>query len=155
MVMRVYTTPRTGVFKGLVIKMTNNEVNIGANIPAPVIQPKAAPAALKASASTKSADPKDSAAAMSKVADQRKIQSINEITEMASEIREAIAAINEAVKKVPTSLDFSVDEASKRFVVQVTDKNTGELIRKLPGDAVLRIARQLESMKGIVFDQKF
>ena len=135
--------------------MTNNEVNIGANIPAPVIQPKAAPVAPKVSASSKSADPKDSAAAMSKVADQRKTQSINEITEMASEIREAIAAINEAVKKVPTSLDFSVDEASKRFVVQVTDKNTGELIRKLPGDAVLRIARQLESMKGIVFDQKF
>ena len=26
---------------------------------------------------------------------------------------------------------------------------------KLPGDAVLRIARQLESMKGVVFDQKF
>ena len=135
--------------------MTNNEVNIGANIPAPVIQPKAAPAEPKVSAPSKSADPKDSAAAMSKVADQRKSQSINEITEMASEIREAIAAINEAVKKVPTSLDFSVDEASKRFVVHVTDKNTGELIRKLPGDAVLRIARQLESMKGIVFDQKF
>ena len=153
--MRVYTTPKTGVFKGLVIKMTNNEVNIGANIPAPVIQPKAAPVAQKVSAPSKSADPKDSAAAMSKVADQRKSQSINEITEMASEIREAFAAINEAVKKVPTSLDFSVDEASKRFVVQVTDKNTGELIRKLPGDAVLRIARQLESMKGIVFDQKF
>ena len=155
MIMFAYTTPKTGVFKGLVIKMTNNEVNIGANIPAPVIQPKAAPAGPKVSSPSKSADPKDSAAAMSKVADQRKSQSINEITEMASEIREAIAAINEAVKKVPTSLDFSVDEASKRFVVQVTDKNTGELIRKLPGDAVLRIARQLESMKGIVFDQKF
>ena len=155
MIMRVYTTPRTGVYKGLVIQMTNNEVNIGANIPAPVIQPKAAPVAPKVAVPSKSADPKDSAAAMSKVADQRKTQSINEITEMASEIREAIAAINEAVKKVPTSLDFSVDEASKRFVVQVTDKNTGELIRKLPGDAVLRIARQLESMKGIVFDQKF
>jgi len=155
MIMRVYTTPKTGVFKGLVIKMTNNEVNIGANIPAPVVQTKGTPVAPKVSAPSKSADPKDSAAAMSKVADQRKTQSINEITEMASEIREAIAAINEAVKKVPTSLDFSVDEASKRFVVQVTDKNTGELIRKLPGDAVLRIARQLESMKGIVFDQKF
>ena len=155
MVMRVYTTPKTGVFKGLVIKMTNNEVNIGANIPAPVIQPKAASAAPRVFGPAKSADLKDSAAAMSKVADQRKNESINEITEMASEIREAIAAINEAVKKVPTSLDFSVDEASKRFVVHVTDKNTGELIRKLPGDAVLRIARQLESMKGIVFDQKF
>ena len=69
--------------------MTNNEVNIGANIPAPVIQPKAAPVAPKVSAPSKSADPKDSAAAMSKVADQRKTQTINEITEMDSEKREA------------------------------------------------------------------
>ena len=135
--------------------MTINDVNNGANIAPPVIQPKATPKKPEVIAPSKGGDARDSAEAMSKAADQRKSQSLNEITEMAANIREAVAAINEAVKKVPTSLDFSVDEASKRFVVQVTDKNTGELIRKLPGDAVLRIARQLESMKGIVFDQKF
>ena len=135
--------------------MTINDVNNGANIAPPVVQPKATPKKPEVAAPSKSGDVRDSAEAMSKAADQRKSQSMNEIAEMAAEIREAVAAINEAVKKVPTSLDFSVDEASKRFVVQVTDKNTGELIRKLPGDAVLRIARQLESMKGVVFDQKF
>ena len=135
--------------------MTINDVNNGANIAPPVVQPKATPKKPEVAAPSKSSDVRDSAEAMSKAADQRKSQSMNEIAEMAAEIREAVAAINEAVKKVPTSLDFSVDEASKRFVVQVTDKNTGELIRKLPGDAVLRIARQLESMKGVVFDQKF
>ena len=135
--------------------MTINDVNNGVNIAPPVIQPKATPKKPEVTAPSKGGDVRDSAEAMSKAADQRKSQSLNEITEMAAEIREAVAAINEAVKKVPTSLDFSVDEASKRFVVQVTDKNTGELIRKLPGDAVLRIARQLESMKGVVFDQKF
>ena len=135
--------------------MTINDVNNGANIAPPVVQPKATPKKPEVAAPSKAGDVRDSAEAMSKAADRRKSQSINEIAEMAAEIREAVAAINEAVKKVPTSLDFSVDEASKRFVVQVTDKNTGELIRKLPGDAVLRIARQLESMKGVVFDQKF
>ena len=135
--------------------MTINDVNNGANIAPPVVQPKASPKKPEVSALSKGGDVRDSAEAMSKAADQRKSQSMNEIAEMAAEIREAVAAINEAVKKVPTSLDFSVDEASKRFVVQVTDKNTGELIRQLPGDAVLRIARQLESMKGVVFDQKF
>ena len=135
--------------------MTINDVNNGANIAPPVVQPKATPKKPEVVAASKGGDVRDSAEAMSKAADQRKSQSMNEIAEMAAEIREALAAINEAVKKVPTSLDFSVDEASKRFVVQVTDKNTGELIRKLPGDAVLRIARQLESMKGVVFDQKF
>ena len=135
--------------------MTINDVNNGANIAQPVVQPKATPKKPEVVALSKGGDVRDSAEAMGKAADQRKSQSMNEIAEMAAEIREAVAAINEAVKKVPTSLDFSVDEASKRFVVQVTDKNTGELIRKLPGDAVLRIARQLESMKGVVFDQKF
>ena len=135
--------------------MTINDVNNGANMAPPVTQPKATPKKPEITAPSKGDDARDSAEAMSKAAYQRKNQSMNEITEMAAEIREAVAAINEAVKKVPTSLDFSVDEASKRFVVQVTDKNTGELIRKLPGDAVLRIARQLESMKGVVFDQKF
>ena len=134
--------------------MTINDVNNGANIAPPVVQPKATSKKPEVAAPSKGGDVRDSAEAMSKAADQRKSQSMNEIAEMAAEIREAVAAINEAVK-VPTSLDFSVDEASKRFVVQVTDKNTGELIRKLPGDAVLRIARQLESMKGVVFDQKF
>ena len=135
--------------------MTINDVNNGANIAPPVTQPKATPKKPEVTAPSKRGDVRDSAEAMSKAAGQRKSQSLNEIAEMAAEIREAVAAINEAVKKVPTSLDFSVDEASKRFVVQVTDKNTGELIRQLPGDAVLRIARQLESMKGVVFDQKF
>ena len=135
--------------------MTINDVNNGANIAPPVVQPKASPKKPEVSAPPKGGDVRDSAEAMGKAADKRKSQSMNEIAEMAAEIRKAVAAINEAVKKVPTSLDFSVDEASKRFVVQVTDKNTGELIRQLPGDAVLRIARQLESMKGVVFDQKF
>ena len=112
--------------------MTINDVNNWANIAPPVTQPKATPKKPEVTAPTKGGDVRDSAEAMSKAAGQRKSQSLNE-----------------------TSLDFSVDEASKRFVVQVTDKNTGELIRQLPGDAVLRIARQLESMKGVVFDQKF
>jgi flagellar protein FlaG len=48
-----------------------------------------------------------------------------------------------------------VDDTSKRFVVQVTDSDTGEVIRKVPGDAILRIARQIESLKGVLFDDRF
>ena len=129
--------------------MATNDINLGSNIapPAAGISSKVnnpAPAA-----------PKITVQDVHKVTDQRKDQTINKLADNAAEIREAVAEINKAVKKVPTSLDFSVDEASKRFIVSVTDTNTGEVIRKLPGDAVLRIAKQLESLKGVVFDQKF
>ena len=80
------------------------------------------------------------------------MQQINEAIE---HLDDAIEALNAAVRKVPTSLHFSIDDASNRFVVQVTDTNTGEIIRKVPGDAILRIARQIESLKGVLFDDKF
>lgn len=129
--------------------MATNDINLGSNITPPAVGISSkvnnpAPAA-----------PKITVQDVHKVTDQRKDQTINKLAENAAEIREAVAEINKAVKKVPTSLDFSVDEASKRFIVSVTDTNTGEVIRKLPGDAVLRIAKQLESLKGVVFDQKF
>tara|TARA_B100000768_G_scaffold33072_1_gene31647 strand:+ start:223 stop:612 length:390 start_codon:yes stop_codon:yes gene_type:complete len=129
--------------------MATNDINLGSNITPPAVGisskvNNSAPAA-----------PKITVQDVHKVTDQRKDQTINKLAENAAEIREAVAEINKAVKKVPTSLDFSVDEASKRFIVSVTDTNTGEVIRKLPGDAVLRIAKQLESLKGVVFDQKF
>ena len=56
-----------------------------------------------------------------------------------------------------TQEDFYEDLKKFKYIKRLLKryKNTGELIRKLPGDAVLRIARQLESMKGVVFDQKF
>ena len=129
--------------------MATNDINLGTNI-----APPAAGIPSRADNSAPAA-PKLTVQDVHKVADQRKDQSVNKLAENAAEIREAVAEINKAVKKVPTSLDFSVDEASKRFIVSVTDTNTGEVIRKLPGDAVLRIAKQLESLKGVVFDQKF
>jgi flagellar protein FlaG len=134
--------------------MATNDLTVGtsAHPPAAKVQPQAGGIAPTVKKST---IPKTTVEDVSKAADNRKSQSLKELAENAAEIREAIAEINKAVKKVPTSLDFSVDETSKRFVVQVTDTSTGEVIRKLPGDAVLRIAKQLESLKGVVFDQKF
>ena len=72
-----------------------------------------------------------------------------------AKIHEAMEALNAAVKKVPTALHFSRDDSSRRFVVQVTDTNTGEVIRKLPGEAVLRMSQQLDSLKGVLFDEVF
>ena len=80
---------------------------------------------------------------------------MDQISINVEDLHEAIEILNSSVEKVPTSLEFSIDEASNRFVVQVTDAATGEIIRNVPGDAILRMAKQLESLKGILFDDKF
>jgi len=79
--------------------------------------------------------------------------SVDQLDRSAKEVKEAIDSLNSAMARAPTTLQFSVDSASKRFVVQVTDSSTGEVILKFPGDAVLRVAHNIESMKGVLFDE--
>lgn len=88
-------------------------------------------------------------------ADTTKAATLDELNQNHAEFKKAVIEINKALEKIPTTLAFQVDETSNRFVVNVADISTGELIRKIPGDAVLRIARQLESLKGIIFDDKY
>ena len=88
-------------------------------------------------------------------ADNVKAATFNELTTNHEDFKKAVVEINKALEKIPTTLAFQVDQNSKRFVVNVADISTGELIRQIPGDAVLRIARQLESLKGIIFDDKY
>lgn len=84
-----------------------------------------------------------------------KLETVNELTAQHQDFKKAVSEINKALQKIPTTLAFQVDGTSNRFVVNVADISTGELIRQIPGDAVLRIARQLESLKGIIFDDKY
>ena len=88
-------------------------------------------------------------------ADNVKAATFNELSTNYADYKKAVVEINRALEKIPTTLAFQVDESSNRFVVNVADISTGELIRQIPGDAVLRIARQLESLKGIIFDDKY
>ena len=69
------------------------------------------------------------------------------------QLEEAARRLQQAVEATPTRLKFSVDEVGSRFVISVTDDATGELIRQVPGEAVLRIAHSIEKMKGVLFDK--
>ena len=65
----------------------------------------------------------------------------------------AVIEINQVFKSANTSLAFYVDKSSQRFVVEVKDTNTGESIVKFPGEAALKIAESIESLKGVLFDK--
>ncbi|MEC8148438.1 MAG: flagellar protein FlaG [Pseudomonadota bacterium] len=66
-----------------------------------------------------------------------------------NDLEQALQSLNTA-----TNLNFSVDEASNRFVVKVTEPNSGSIIFEVPSEAILRVAKNIEVMKGIIFDKK-
>jgi len=75
--------------------------------------------------------------------------------EMRLRLEEAIKALSEKLEAKQSGLSFRVDERLGRSIVMVTSKQTGEVIRQIPGEAVLRVANSIESLKGVLFDDVF
>lgn len=69
-------------------------------------------------------------------------------------IQVALEEVNQAVQKVAPGLEFSVDKQSGSTVVKVVDSQTKELIRQIPGEEVLRIARAIDKMRGHLVQTK-
>jgi flagellar protein FlaG len=56
---------------------------------------------------------------------------------------EAVAQLNGFLRHERLSLEFSVDQASGRVVIRITDTDTDQLIRQIPPEEVMTIARHL------------
>ena len=59
-------------------------------------------------------------------------------------LERASAQIESYVRSSGRDLQFRVDDESGRVVVSVRDSETGELIRQIPNEEVLRIAHAIE-----------
>lgn len=60
-----------------------------------------------------------------------------------TDIHVAAALIDQYLRSAGRELSFAVDDATGIVVVSVRDPNSGELIRQMPSEEVLRIASNL------------
>jgi hypothetical protein len=68
---------------------------------------------------------------------------------------EAVAQRLEAyLTSVGRSLEFRVDAASGRTVLSVRDAQTGDLIRQIPGEEVLRLAEMAEDQTIVLVNER-
>ena len=56
----------------------------------------------------------------------------------------AVASVNSYVQSIQRDLQFTVDEELERTVIKVVDSGSGELIRQIPEDIFLELARNLK-----------
>ena len=72
----------------------------------------------------------------------------------ADEIRKDLDAINAQLKIMNRSIQFSIDESSHDIVVRVVDKESGELIRQVPPESLLRLREQLTEISGMIVEER-
>lgn len=66
----------------------------------------------------------------------------------------AVKATRDFVGIVNSSLEFTVDEETGTSIVKIVDKETKELIRQIPSEEMLSIAKALDTIKGLLVRQK-
>lgn len=61
------------------------------------------------------------------------------------QIEQAVSSLNEYARSNQRDLEFSIDKELGRPIVQVIDQRTKEVIRQIPNDVTLNLARNLQS----------
>ena len=82
-----------------------------------------------------------------------KVNSVASIEDVAQDIKEAIDTLNDTLARSPTKAIIFRDDQLNRFIVKIADEKSGEVIREIPSEAVLKFARNLQEIKGLLFDK--
>lgn len=69
-------------------------------------------------------------------------------------VAKAAAEIQQFVQSMGRNLSFSVDETTGYNVVRVVNPSTGELVRQLPSEELLKIARDFQRLNNVLVSQR-
>lgn len=82
----------------------------------------------------------------------------SEVQKFSQELRDTMAAAAKDIERFVSSMERSVrltkDESTGYIIVQLVDPQTGAVIRSLPPDELLRIARSFEVLGSTMVNQR-
>lgn len=70
------------------------------------------------------------------------------------QVKQAVQEINNSMRIQSHGLEFSIDDESDRTIVKVIDKQTEEVIKQIPSEETLAIAKSLDQMIGKLLQEK-
>jgi flagellar protein FlaG len=69
-------------------------------------------------------------------------------------VKDAVKAANEAVRQVATNLKFETDDSTGAMVVRVIDSETQKVLRQMPSEEMLSLAKAMDRMRGLMIHLK-
>lgn len=69
------------------------------------------------------------------------------------QVEQAVRQVNESLVLREVGLQFEVDKETDMVVVKVVDRASGEVIRQIPNEEVVRIAKLMNDGNGLLVDQ--
>lgn len=70
------------------------------------------------------------------------------------QLKEATDRIKAFVQPINSGLEFAIDKDTGRTLVKVIDQQTKEVVRQIPSEEVLNIAKALDKLQGLFIHNK-
>ncbi|KNH23273.1 flagellar protein FlaG [Pseudomonas syringae] len=94
--------------------------------------------------------PRADALVVAPVKDEQKNDAVSE----QDKLKMAVQEIEKFVQSVKRNLEFSIDEPSGKVVVKVIASDSGEVVRQIPNEEVLKLANSLNDASSLLFSAK-
>ncbi|MFT0531462.1 flagellar protein FlaG [Castellaniella hirudinis] len=65
-----------------------------------------------------------------------------------SSLEKALEAVNDSLKAWSTGVRFEMDKDAQQLVVSIVDSASGDVIKTIPSEAMLRIAKMIVQLQG-------
>jgi flagellar protein FlaG len=82
-----------------------------------------------------------------------KNQPVNK-TPQEQEVKNAVEDLNNALNELNVQRKFSVEKELNQVVVKVLDTSNNEVIRQIPSEEAINLAKNIKEMVGLLFDSK-
>ena len=74
--------------------------------------------------------------------------------EMQQKLKRVLEEANQHMANSKVQLGFSMNQAISGPVITVKNLQSGEVVRTIPSEVVIKVAQNIDSLKGILFNQK-
>ncbi len=71
-----------------------------------------------------------------------------------AEVRQALDEVREALAPVAQNLQFSIDEDTGTTVIKIIDSSTDEVIKQIPPEEILAVAKAIDKLQGLLIRQE-
>ncbi|HHG74335.1 MAG TPA: flagellar protein FlaG [Persephonella sp.] len=85
----------------------------------------------------------------------KQIQDQQEVKNIPQDVlKKAVENMNKKFEMLNSQLKVEVDEDTGIRVVKIVDKETKEVVRQIPPEVMLKIAKYLDEVAGLLFNEK-
>jgi len=72
----------------------------------------------------------------------------------AEQVEQVVKEMKQVVAPMAQNLEFSIDQGSGHTVVKVIDTATQEVVRQIPSEELMSIARSIDKLQGLLLNRK-